>query len=877
MDDLLARFEQSAAAMRAIDENSKSEEEEAFDSGEPPSGSPSSAESEDEVPAMSDTKVDGGADCESPAKEEDVVLPSAAALPLPSAPSAREQARMIMTAARENRSSSSAVAASAAAVTAEPSTDDPPAPSTAAGATPAAPTPAPTAAPMPTNPVDPPAAAAFDAESLYNAHMQKMRLVRGSSASSTAASLPTKQRRKQHKGKKKKGGKKAITKGHRNHRHSVFQQSAPEPRSSTGLAWLQPAYISKRSAGTVARWQRRWFVPSDNYLRYYADEHSNKVLATIDLRHIESVVHRAGCEFELIGARTQMGERSARWGVPIASGGALRLRAASESEAERWTSGLRQRMRYKKSNVAAVRSSSLSSSSRRTSDKAASRDGNDSEGGARRASARRNTKTSPRRKASLSPRQKAPSPRRSASVTEEAALLHGTSPLCLALLEQVEREHDEEEEEEVAGGGGDDTVQEGHRDSEGSGGEGNQSEESSAYTAPPGPAATPSTASSGGRRRKVRRRTSKARKAGGRANGGVKLYARGVEWQASHRKKLERQKEAATKRQLAVQSVGGRKSAEDASKFYERQLRWETHRREEAHSREEAEAEAALSACTFRPKIASHRSDDGGGGRRGGDGGGKAKFNGAKFYERNMRWAETKSANAKKLLVEERRKERRQMPFRPFAMPAVGDENVVPVDRRGPKQSRATPATTRKARGAVDAPLIPPPAEWRARSSAESARAAMENGTSVAAVAPAPGLDFLAALGGNERDAKRAMLALQSEAREQQEFIDEAVAAGGALESCVLMRQVREHVHAIQIITNLQRKQGGGGGRTKKKQKKTEEASSSPMPAAKVKVRKKVPQSPAGALLQTADESQSLMSTLALLKAALGACRSSQR
>ena len=95
------------------------------------------------------------------------------------------------------------------------------------------------------------ALAEADAEAMYNAHMERMRIVRGSGANSSAAA--------------KAGGgralrqpraKRAMTKGN-THRGSVFTSSIASPRSKSGLIWLQPAYIEKRSSGAVARWQRR--------------------------------------------------------------------------------------------------------------------------------------------------------------------------------------------------------------------------------------------------------------------------------------------------------------------------------------------------------------------------------------------------------------------------------------------------------------------------------------------------------------------------------------------------------------------------------------------------------------------------------------------
>ena len=172
------------------------------------------------------------------------------------------------------------------------------------------------------------ALAAADAEAMYNAHMQHMRIVRGSGADSSAAAKAGGGRSMRQPRKKR-----AMVKG-KTHRGSVFTSSIASPRSKSGLVWLQPAYIEKLSSGAVARWQRRWFVPSDNYVRYYATEDSRKVLATVDLRHVDAIVHRKGRKFDIVGARQG------------AVGGTLRLRAASESEAERWTAGPRQRMRH---------------------------------------------------------------------------------------------------------------------------------------------------------------------------------------------------------------------------------------------------------------------------------------------------------------------------------------------------------------------------------------------------------------------------------------------------------------------------------------------------------------------------------------------------
>ena len=124
---------------------------------------------------------------------------------------------------------------------------------------------------------------------------------------------------------------------------------------------------------------------------------------------------------------------------------------------------------------------------------------------------------------------------------------------------------------------------------------------------------------------------------------------------------------------------------------------------------------------------------------------------------------------------------------------------------------------------------------------------------------------FLAAIGGSRRDAQRAILALQSEAREQQEFIDEAVAAAvDEIDSTVLMRQVRERIVAIQMITRRERRVAAAASKA---------VGSGLRGTPEGRGAAKAALSPANALLAKADESESLAATVALLKAALGACR----
>ena len=133
---------------------------------------------------------------------------------------------------------------------------------------------------------------------------------------------------------------------------------------------------------------------------------------------------------------------------------------------------------------------------------------------------------------------------------------------------------------------------------------------------------------------------------------------------------------------------------------------------------------------------------------------------------------------------------------------------------------------------------------------------------------------FLAAIGGSRRDAQRAILALQSEAREQQEFIDEAVAAAvDEIDSTVLMRQVRERIVAIQMITRRERRVAAAASKAVGSGLRGTPEGSGLRGTPEGRGAAKAALSPANALLAKADESESLAATVALLKAALGACR----
>jgi len=52
-------------------------------------------------------------------------------------------------------------------------------------------------------------------------------------------------------------------------------------------------------AGGLNKWQRRYWVAKNNYLAYYKDENSKKVLATFDLRQVKRIDMITGSEFEI--------------------------------------------------------------------------------------------------------------------------------------------------------------------------------------------------------------------------------------------------------------------------------------------------------------------------------------------------------------------------------------------------------------------------------------------------------------------------------------------------------------------------------------------------------------------------------------------------
>jgi hypothetical protein len=85
----------------------------------------------------------------------------------------------------------------------------------------------------------------------------------------------------------------------KNFRKSVFVED--------GSAVLQSGYLQKQSTGVFKRWQKRFFLVSGHYLKYYESEadskgekSESKLKGTIDLREIISVaLPGSGDEFHI--------------------------------------------------------------------------------------------------------------------------------------------------------------------------------------------------------------------------------------------------------------------------------------------------------------------------------------------------------------------------------------------------------------------------------------------------------------------------------------------------------------------------------------------------------------------------------------------------
>jgi Ca2+-binding EF-hand superfamily protein len=117
---------------------------------------------------------------------------------------------------------------------------------------------------------------------------------------------------------------------------------------ASGLTTVQPAYFKKLSTGLIARWQRRWFWLSNNYLLYAAGEEGGEMNAggatSIDLRRVESITDASkgsAFEFNIIGEG--LGGASAENGEAT---GIFRVRVKSKVELELWVNAMRQRQGY---------------------------------------------------------------------------------------------------------------------------------------------------------------------------------------------------------------------------------------------------------------------------------------------------------------------------------------------------------------------------------------------------------------------------------------------------------------------------------------------------------------------------------------------------
>ena len=227
------------------------------------------------------------------------------------------------------------------------------------------------------------------------------------------------------------------------------------------------------------------------------------------------------------------------------------------------------------------------------------------------------------------------------------------------------------------------------------------------------------------------RRARRRRVASARADARVAaLYSKGVKWESARRERAAAQAAADANRakggqgrERARKLMGGAR----AKNFFESNVRWEQQRRAAAAALEEASAASALKVCTFHPALPSKPMGVGTG-----ESGtvSAAKFDGAKFYERNKRWNEARVSHIQSLKHNAREEETRNMPFRPFAAPSEQrDAVVVASEKLGALRSSRAKAT-RSARAAAaekaatvapSVPLIPPPARWRDHSAAASA------------------------------------------------------------------------------------------------------------------------------------------------------------
>ena len=129
---------------------------------------------------------------------------------------------------------------------------------------------------------------------------------------------------------------------------------------ASGLTTVQPAYFKKLSTGLVARWQKRWFWLSNNYLLYAAveDESSSSAAdavsaassssavgaTSIDLRRVESITNASkGSAFEFNVVGEGLGGTSIEEGD---APGVFRVRVNSKVELDLWVSAMRQRQSF---------------------------------------------------------------------------------------------------------------------------------------------------------------------------------------------------------------------------------------------------------------------------------------------------------------------------------------------------------------------------------------------------------------------------------------------------------------------------------------------------------------------------------------------------
>ena len=102
-------------------------------------------------------------------------------------------------------------------------------------------------------------------------------------------------------------------------RRSVYASNY-EP-SSYKRGWLEKHASAKLVA---SRWQRRWFVLENRYLRYYKEDGEQSLLAAVDLRLATVDASGGGSDFAL---HLDSGER-------------VLLRAASADEASGWLAAI---------------------------------------------------------------------------------------------------------------------------------------------------------------------------------------------------------------------------------------------------------------------------------------------------------------------------------------------------------------------------------------------------------------------------------------------------------------------------------------------------------------------------------------------------------